>query len=284
MTTQYSVVRFSPIPEQTEFVNVALLFSDRRWGLIYDDSFPKLTCIAPHVDTLFLVRYLKSVVASAAEANFATTAGEVGRASSQFEIGPTRELTQPVTAELVAQLRKTYLSKAHHTHRKETMIERRRIEHQLENFLGRFLPADRPSIKSKAKPNQYLSEEVVRRLRDTKFHVARIVSTPKHLIALDGVDLSWKPDVVERRAYQVSFAYDMLVGVAEPIRRFENRDVYRAALVFGRPDSAKHEHAIDMLSKYASAVVRRGDGEDAVPIELEQRLRAAAEVLPEITV
>ena len=41
------------------------------------------------------------------------------------------------------------------------------------------------------------------------------------------------------------------------------------------------EHALDVLGKYASAVIRPSE---AVPADLETRLRAAADVLPEVGV
>jgi hypothetical protein len=280
MTAQYSIVRFSPVPEQTEFVNVALLFSDPRVGLVYDERFPKLTCIAPYFDTGFLVEYLSAVVANAGARDFQTAAGEVSRASAQFRLSAARELARPLTQDIVARLTKAHLARAEHTHRRETAAERRRIEPKLEEFLSRYMAKDRPAVRLRAKPEQYLSDEIVKRLRDPKFTIARVVTTPDHLIAIDGVDLSLSDTAVERRAVSVSFAYDMLVGAAEPIRRFENRDVYRAALVFGQPRSVKQEHAIDMLSRYASAVVRP----DAVPPELAHLLSAAAAVLPSVGV
>jgi hypothetical protein len=280
MSPQYSIVRFSPVPEQTEFVNVALLFSDPRIGLIYDERFPKLACIAPFFDAEFLVEYLSAVIKSAGARDFAAAASEVHRATSQFRLSPACELARPATQQVIKQLKRVHLAKTEHTHRRETAAERRRIEPKLESFLAHFLPADRPSIKSRARPSHYLSPEVVRRLRDPKFRIARVVNTPQHLIAIDGVDLSWNESVVERRAYQVSFGYDMLVGVADDIRSLEGRDVYRAALVFGEKRTAKHEHALDVLSKYASAIVRP----DSVPVELVERLRAAAELLPSVEV
>ena len=68
MKPYYQVVRFWPDPEVVEPVNVALFVaSDRNW-LVYDETFPKLSCVAPKFDRGLLdlyLRYLSTAVEDA---------------------------------------------------------------------------------------------------------------------------------------------------------------------------------------------------------------------------
>lgn len=101
----YTVVKFSPIPEQTEYVNVALLFSDPRFGLVYDSKFPKLTCVAPNFDTEFLIEYMRAAMLPSQE--FAVRS--VNLASAQFQLTPIRELAAPLTPEVARLLKRALL-------------------------------------------------------------------------------------------------------------------------------------------------------------------------------
>ncbi|HMJ15109.1 MAG TPA: hypothetical protein VK524_27030 [Polyangiaceae bacterium] len=277
MSEQYSVVRFSPTPEQTEHVNVALLFSDPRFGLVYDQKFPKLTCIAPDFDKGFLIEYLMAVVATAGARDFSLAATTVRQAGAQFQMTRARELSAPLTAELVQNLTRVHLSRAKHTHKGETSIERRRIERKLDVILNRYGGADHPWIKKHARPSDYLTEDVRAHLKDERFRISRVVSTQKQLIAIDGLDIRWESHTIERRALAISFAFDMLTRVKELVQASEQRDLYLGAVILGdsEPSSAKQDHAIDILRRYSNAVV----SEHALPRELSERLRSANNML-----
>ena len=59
MTQSFSVVRFSPNPEEVEFMNVGLLlWSGGQHQLLYHPSFPKLECVAPDMRPATIERYL----------------------------------------------------------------------------------------------------------------------------------------------------------------------------------------------------------------------------------
>ena len=58
MSLQYSIVRFSPNPEEIERVGVAIyLWSTKQ--LVYDEAFPRLHCLAPGFSRRMLVHSLR---------------------------------------------------------------------------------------------------------------------------------------------------------------------------------------------------------------------------------
>jgi hypothetical protein len=59
LTASYRLVYFQPDPEDGERVCVALLVSvNRHFEMLYDQSFPKLKCLAPHIDPKLIRIYL----------------------------------------------------------------------------------------------------------------------------------------------------------------------------------------------------------------------------------
>jgi len=63
MTSQYHIIRFSPVPEIFEPTNIALLLLDegQRPSIHYDPSFPRLSCVAPDFNVDFLGSWLDSL-------------------------------------------------------------------------------------------------------------------------------------------------------------------------------------------------------------------------------
>lgn len=57
-SVDYSIVRFSPVPEEVEAVNVAVLLWDRPPRLLFDSDFPRLAAITSRFDRTLLRAYL----------------------------------------------------------------------------------------------------------------------------------------------------------------------------------------------------------------------------------
>ena len=119
MKAYYQIVRFSPDPEVTEPVNVALFVSNGRNSLLYDETFPKLTCVAPKFDRGLLEMYLKHLSVAVEEAGN-EGARLISSASAQFSLTEPREiLTDNVNAFTQTMLQR-FLTRGETRHREGT--------------------------------------------------------------------------------------------------------------------------------------------------------------------
>lgn len=51
MTTTFSIIRFSPNPEEIEYINIAILLQDEeQQKIIYDPAFPRIRNFLPNLD------------------------------------------------------------------------------------------------------------------------------------------------------------------------------------------------------------------------------------------
>ena len=101
VTSAYSVVRFSPCPEQIEYVNVALMLFGSEPEVRFDPDFPRLHCIEPGFDRVLLAEYLRALPRRIAAASPDMVCNAVARISGQLELLPLRDfLEQPTEAHI----------------------------------------------------------------------------------------------------------------------------------------------------------------------------------------
>jgi hypothetical protein len=108
MNTKFSILRFSPDPEEVEYVNVAIWIEPRH--MVYDPEFPKLRCVAPGYDTTILKFYLDDLHESASG-----SIESLMSKSSQFVVTTPKSLRAEMSEATVKELQRRYLNKHHVT-------------------------------------------------------------------------------------------------------------------------------------------------------------------------
>ncbi|MCK6501403.1 MAG: hypothetical protein L6Q38_18135, partial [Nitrospira sp.] len=232
MNASFTIVRFSPNPEEVEHVNVALLLWDGQHRLVYDASFPKLSCIAPGFDARLLSFYLQKLESKIHSVPPGEAARILGSFSSQLQILGPRELTGPPFDATLRVLIDKYLSRQPRRHRARE--GRERVESKVEQFLSSnvSLPAD--AILRRARPDSFLAPETVGILGVTNIHITRVISGERHLVLLEGLDLRLRSAMsVGAHANKVSYNYYLMGKIADDLKRIEHRQLHRATVLFG---------------------------------------------------
>jgi hypothetical protein len=254
MKTYYQVVRFSPDPEVVEPVNVALFVAGDRNSLVYDETFPKLSCVAPKFDRGLLDLYLRHLSTAVEDAG-GEGARLISSASSQFSLtGPREILTSNINAFLQT-LVDRYLARA--GSKRGDQSKAPQIQSRLEELLvSKFgIPGD--SLCKQAPPRDYLTTQVRQHLAAEDFKFARVLSASKHLVAMDAIDPEAPRADLERRALRIGYGFHQLGKVKAILEEAEGRKLYRAAIILGSSAKIPDTHlefAKDTLQSRAEVV------------------------------
>jgi len=205
---------------------------------VYNDSFPKLGCIAPNFDKGLLdmhLKYLRGAVESAKNdgPNIITST------SSQFTLTDRREiLTRNIEAFLPALMEK-YLT------RRGGSSDRQRgndhVQTKLEDLLvSRFeIPSD--FMLRQPAPGDYLGPQVLRKLRAKDFKPTRVVNSKTHLLTIDAIDLSVRQNL-ETRSFKIAYGLNQLGSVKGDLEEFEGKELVRAAIFLGSAKDINDSH------------------------------------------
>jgi hypothetical protein len=109
MNPGFSIIRYSPDPEEIEYINIALYFWGLEPGIVYLDDFPRLSCIYPLASRSLLTTYLKFLEACLNKREPHEARAEVQSHTSQYKCLQYRELYCPLTSDLKAMLVSKYL-------------------------------------------------------------------------------------------------------------------------------------------------------------------------------
>ncbi len=254
MKPYYQVVRFSPDPEVVEPVNVALFVANDRNSLVYDETFPKLSCVAPKFDRGLLDLYLRHLSTAVEDAG-GEGARLISSASAQFSLtGPREILTSNINA-FVQTLVERYLARA--GSKRGERAKAQQIQSRLEDLLvSKFeIPGD--YLCKQAPPREYLSPEVRKHLAAEDFKFARVLSAREHLVALDAIDPEAPRADLERRALRIGYGFHQLGKVKDILEEAEGRKLYRAAIILGSSAKVPDTHlefAMDTLQSKAEGV------------------------------
>jgi hypothetical protein len=263
MSLEFNVVRFTPDPEEVEPVNVALLLwgSDRP-RLLFDETFPRLRCIAPNVDSSLVRYYLEDLSQRLAED--ATPRERIGASlSSQFQLSqPKRIVTQP-TEEVLTTLKERYLrTPKMAAHASQGRVQAKLIESRLDQLLLSRLHVSGSNLMRRASPKDFLSPETYQAIGGNGIVVARAIRGPHHLMLIDGVNLGLQPVTnIELRGQHIAAAFYKMGQLRDDLARIERRDLTRATVFFGQPSSenlrryaARMEFLRDMLRTQSDLV------------------------------
>jgi hypothetical protein len=113
MNTQSSfrIVRYTPVPEFIEPVNVAILIIDRTPRLILDVSFQKLCCAVPRCNLEPIQFWLECLDAQVRDCTAETAHLAITANSSQMQVSEAKVVTGHITIELESALIDLYLKR-----------------------------------------------------------------------------------------------------------------------------------------------------------------------------
>jgi len=255
----FSLLRFTPDPEEVESTNVALVL----WGgasphLLFDPEFPRLHCLAPGTDAEQLLVWMRHLEQLLSRTDSEHAVKMVGRASAQFALSEPRQLGVTMTPKVTQTLIARYLKRPT-TPREARDAVTIRIEARLDQLLtGRF-HVPHPDLKRRASPSQFLGPESYARLAGNGFTVSRVIDGRAHLVLIDSVPLDAQVGKVEQRAQKIASAFFRLGKIRADIQLFERRSLYRATVLFGEApkdtESGRIEYARQMLARESEEVV-----------------------------
>ncbi len=228
---EYSLIRFSPVPEDVEPVNVAVVV----WGppprVLFDERFPRLGSITPDFDAHLLRLFLQDLPAQIADGD----RSGLLRATSQIQVTTRRRLLPPLTTEAEVFLRKRYLSRAAGRTLVKAKAEREAVEMGLDRFLRIQLEVARPEIHVRMRPADFLPRELVERhIPEDGLRVARVITGRSLVLAIDGVDRRMTLGFAEKRAMTIGATFFALGGLQQELLEKYRRRLRRAVVFFGR--------------------------------------------------
>ena len=278
MNSSFSVVRFSPDPEEVEYVNVAVLVWFGSYELVIDRRFPKLNCVASGVSARLLREQIEYITQLLADVHPERLPEKARAMSAQFEVSKPRELVlQPphsVDERVRELLRKRYLAKPRATHTDASETIDVRTATLVERFMGGLaIPTNK--LLKRATPEEFLPLAVARKLTDT-MKVTRVINGAQDLVLLEGLDLAKFPAAyAQQRAEQVAYNYYRLGKLRDELRQLATRQMHRAVLVFGEAMNEKTEFAIELVKRDSDYVVAT----DRPPSTFVALAKRAAETL-----
>ncbi|SRR6266404_656928 len=208
LTASYRLVYFQPDPEDGERVCVALLFNTQRdVELLYDSEFPKLRCLAPHIDTDLVKIYLDDM-----EANLKRAPSDVDllirRHSPQLVTSEARKAAWPLTNTARMHLMRRFLSKEG------------RVEDDSSKPLAKDKRVNQVKAHLRALVQRVAKEQIGELQEDAKAHWVLGQSFPgidpiafglrrtDVVILIDGIDLSvLKPKPALSRANRITHTF-----------------------------------------------------------------------------
>jgi hypothetical protein len=183
----YRLIYFQPNPEDGERVSVALLFqANGDIELLYDPHFPKLKCLAPHVD-LDLVRLYLDDMTVRLKRHPANVDSIVGAQTAQLVASEIRKVSWPLSNEERVYLMKRFLSKEGHLWHSGDLAKTQKsdlIKEHLKSLIHNARIGGE-EVRENASPEWILGRKVPR-IKP----IALAVRKKNGVLLIDGVDLS----------------------------------------------------------------------------------------------
>lgn len=260
----FRVVRFSPVPEVTEHINVALLVVADRPRLLVDVEFQKLGCVAPQFDATMLRFWLESIqeeLRRIAPANAATFLATV---SSQFALGEPQVLVRSLDQKLETRLIDLYLRR--HRASPQQKGDRQQIESLLDTAL-KALELDPSRFLKRARPDQFLSSESRKILQTEEIQFARVLNGRNGLVLMDGINLHANKAHLCQRTSKVGASFFVVGQKKQPLEVSEGRKIIRAAFVFDGVVETDPEvqYAVAQLQQHSDVFVKEDERMIAPP-------------------
>lgn len=260
MNPQLSVLRFSPDPEQTEYINVALLFENGKTNLIYEPNFSRLTQLIPTFDIKLLAYYLQDIQARISLGSFPHAMRLITQESSQFICTAPQSLLPPVSKEIIQTLKRKYLERPKLG---PSSQKRFRVENSLTKYLTQNLDIAQEWIISGASPKNFMSSDVAAKLGSNGIHIAKAVKTQHHILLVDGIDCKAnKIESIENRGQKIASSYYRLGRIRKDIQS-AGQELKRISVLLNKPlanGNDRLEFVIKMLTNESDELINPKEG------------------------
>lgn len=258
----FSVLRYTPDPEDVEPVNVALVLWQDPPELLIDPKFPRLACLAEYADPDVVRFYLDDFGRRLGRPEHGARA-----LSSQFQVGDRKRIVAPLTEATLEMLRNKYLRKHRPALARFETIRaghEQRVESVLDQLLVTRLHIPDGFVLRRASPKEFLSPQVFDRMGGNGFKVARAIRGPHDLLLVDGVNVGQRNfEQAQVRAQNIAAGYFKLNRVRDDLLRLEGRRMQTATILFGHAPpkrATKQEFLVTMLKTFSDHLM-----EDATP-------------------
>ena len=223
---EFSLIRFSPSPEEIESVNVGIVLWESAPRLLIDNRFSRLRCVAPEADIVLLAQYLHGI-----EGQLKRKDGLL--ASSQFTLSVPRQIVDPQARNLEAMLQRKYLV----TQRKAPAKRGEREEYtdsRLHDFLVKVAGISQDRIFKRAAPVDFLPPEIAREyFPKNGLRFARVAVGRKGILATDAINRTVAQSALEKRALKVGTGFYHLGKVQNALRERKGQSLVRVVVFFG---------------------------------------------------
>ncbi len=273
LTATYRLVYFQPDPEDRERVCVGLLFNAKNEiELLYDRKFPKLRCLAPHLDASLIAMYLDDM-----RAQISFKPSDINtillRYSPYLLTSDVRKATWPLTDADRAYLIKRFLSKEGYTdgESKPKAEKEKQIKKHLTELVQRFIGDREDSFKADAGPQWVLGERVPQ-IKS----IAVALRRDNRTILIDGVDLHvLSPDPALKRINKIAHTF-WQYGRLQHEFRFGRTEIERIGIVLNGAENpgVAYQDAHDFAMHQF-----RTEGDLAVDAASEKDLREFSKAL-----
>ncbi len=186
----YRLVYFQPDPEDGERICIGLLFYDQdQYSLIYDSSFPKLSCIAPRYGKAVLKLYLDELEESLRRASPYDVELTLKKSGPQIITSDIRALLVPLTNAIKQKLLERFVlnNQRHEIFQSSKEDVQKRdypVQESIAGFLKGFLSDSQHNVIFQAKAKQVIGKNL-----PNVSSVAASVRLPGRIIVIDGVDM-----------------------------------------------------------------------------------------------
>jgi hypothetical protein len=273
LDASYRIVYFEPNPEDGDRVAIALLFTaNNDTDVLYDPLFPKLKCLAPHVDS-DIIRFQLDHMSGRLRDRSVDRETFVAQQAPQFTTSRQRKVTWPLSNEARMRLVRRFLSKEGSAYpaEVEAMEKAERVD-PVQVQLRRILHDITPRVEAwqeNAKPEWVIGEKVAR-IRP----VAMALRTGNQTTIIDGVDLSiMKPRTAVARVGHVAytfFQYGRLAQMDFSRHRLRKIGVVLNGIASPKPSYRDaHDFALQEFTQEADKAIDAGTPEGVAELKAE---------------
>jgi hypothetical protein len=263
LNASYRIVYFQPNPEDGDRVSVALLFTaNNDVDILYDHAFPKLKCLAPHIDP-DIIRYQLDYLATGLRERGADQNSLVAQQAPQLTTSEPRKVAWPLTNQVRMRLVRRFLSKEGYVSSTEAAERREKVD-PVQIHLRQLLSDVTPRLeewRENAKPEWVIGEKVSR-IRP----VALALRKNQTVVIVDGVDLSaMTTQSAVTRVGKVAYTFFQYGRVTQ--MDFARRSLRRIGVVLngatrpGRAYRDTHDFAMQEFSQEADLAIDAGSPE-----------------------
>lgn len=250
--TLISVLRFSPMPELQEHVNVALIVptGGRTARVLYDPDFPRLRCSSPRFSPSLMKEHLDLLPELLAEHDPVEWAMALARISPQFVLGGQHEVPYEATDSVARSLVDAFLAGHAPTRRTNSG---KRIASMIAGFMRYSLGVGDSDARSNARLGDLLKADLAAGLK--RLRIPRAIIGSSDAVLLNGLSFGASASHLRERAEKIRFAGYGLAENRELIQEQTGLRVHCGTVLFDEPTDEptdEQRFAIDQVREFTT--------------------------------